>query len=280
MRKHLTENIIDLLQRFSTKPCIKYLKYLKCCNHVHLIRLQQNYILCSSFILQVKQGNDDYSLNLSESNNGDEISMWPKIFTTESYSDQKVAIVVLNTHTKSNEYLFQLSTLLSSIQCYTFDGKEPAKIHSELQTRFLDDWARESKESDKGRKPLQRMLYIARNWQFAHDTTNGILDRNDTGTIAKLIIDEMKKRDTIFNETTYTYLISENHTNLKQDLEKEKRNLTKAIFDRQYIAVKKIHGEEMRVRHLYRYVHKLVSAFKKSPTAANVYSVSLIQCKY
>lgn len=207
--------------------------------------------------------------------------MWPKIFTTESYYDQKVAIVVLNTHTKSDSNnFFQLSTLLSSIQCYNFNAKDPKQIHSKSQREWLDDWARESKESDKEKKSLQRMWFIARNWPFAHGAKHGILDRNHTGEIAKLIIAEMKQRDTIFSETIYTYLMSENTTNLIGDLQNDTKNLTENIFDRQYLTAKKIHGEEIRVRHLYQYVEKLVSAFKASPKAADVHSVSLIQCKY
>ncbi|XP_055319310.1 atlastin-like [Sitodiplosis mosellana] len=228
------------------------------------------------------------------------IWMWSEIFTHDSENGEKIAIILLDTQgifddkstIRDCTTIFALSMMLSSVQCYNVmqNIKEDDLQHLELFTEY----GRLALEQSNI-KPFQKLLFIVRDWPYAFETNYGwhgqkviddILAGNDEQTND---MRQLRKRiDSSFDDIN-AFLMpfpgtivaqSNNFTGdlnqIHPDFVKYVKELTPALFDPGKVTIKKINGQNVRVRDLVPYLEAYIKIFNsdKLPEPRSVYNAT------
>lgn len=213
------------------------------------------------------------------------IWMWSEIFTHDFDNGDKVAIILLDTQgifddcssMRDCTTIFALTMMLSSVQCYNImqNIKEDDLQNLELFTEY----GRLALEQSNI-KPFQKMLFIVRDWPYAFETNYGwhgqkvideIMAGNDEQTHD---MRQLRKRiDSSFEEisaflmpfpgmsvahgNTFTGDLREVHP----DFLKYVKELLPGLFAPKNLVIKKINGQNVRVRDLIPYLEAYINIF-------------------
>ena len=211
--------------------------------------------------------------------------MWSDVFTHDSENGEKIAIVLLDTQGTFDDRSsvrdvitnFALSMMLSSVQCYNVmqNVKEDDLQHLELFTEY----GRLALEQSNI-KPFQKLLFIVRDWPYAYETNYGwngqtviddIMAGNDEQTPD---MKQLRRRIDSSFEDISAFLMpfpgkivaqGNNFTGdlnqIDSDFVKYAKELTVGLFAPDKLVIKKINGQNVRMRDFVPYLETYINIF-------------------
>lgn len=212
------------------------------------------------------------------------IWIWSEIFTHDFKNGEKFAIILIDTQgifddrstMRDCTTIFALSMMLSSVQCYNVmqNIREDDLQHLEL----FSEYGRIAMEQSN-QKPFQKLLFLVRDWPHSFETNYGwhgkkvideILMGNDEQTYS---MKELRARINSSFDEINAFLMPFPGTSVAQgnfngnlneihpDFIKYVKELTPALFDPKNLVIKKINGQNVRVRDLLTYLQAYIDIF-------------------
>lgn len=217
------------------------------------------------------------------------IWMWPEIFTHDFENGKKVAVILLNTRGNRNNLrdfrtLFTLTTMLSSVQCYTTreNIEEIDLLHYDLLEKL----------DLNGSNQVQKFLFIIQNWIDKFDTSYGLQASNVLYNFVSASINKPSevqmfenRLDASFKDVYVFFVPYPNQTgsatdaiqrNLNKNSHQEEFNdkqltrsiyfdyikeLTSSLFSPKNLKIKQFHGQNVFARDFVDYLQAFSTVF-------------------
>ncbi|XP_055313931.1 atlastin-like [Sitodiplosis mosellana] len=214
------------------------------------------------------------------------IWVWSDFFTHDYEDGRKVAIILMDTQgvfdhqtsTQDNILIFALSIMSSSVQCYNL--MQNIKEDNLQHLRLFSEYGRISL-NHTSEKSFQKLLFIVRDWPFAHETGYGWNGTKTVENIMKITEDQSDENTALrkqlrqsFNEIDGFLMPSPGEIATKSgsftgDLNEIDPNfktyvkiLVEELLSPEKLIVKKIGGQELTIQDWVRYLQSSMEMFK------------------
>lgn len=208
------------------------------------------------------------------------ISMWSEIFTHDSKSGEKIAIILLDTQglfnalsnggEKEDSTIFTLSAFASSVQCFNV-LREIQATDLQYLNLFSGFASFAEKNKVRNKKLFQRLNFIVRDvprskkYTYGWQKDNKMLDHNEKYKITPVY----EKIETFYMPSPGDDVVQDMNFNgdlhhVSGNFKKYVSDLANSLFAPQNLVVKQINGQKIRARELAHYLQAHVNILKSN----------------